>query len=76
MQRRASFYKPTEAMSTNTTTAENGIEQTPEISGPHVGLDADGAVDHHYFRCSRCGLESTDRGLEAGCFRCGAGGGS
>lgn len=46
---------------------------TPEITGPHAGYDPDGALDHRYYRCERCGLESTDPRLQAGCFRCGAG---
>lgn len=54
--------------STETTT------DTPEITGPHEGRDRDGTLDHHYYRCERCGLESTDPRLREGCFRCGGSG--
>jgi hypothetical protein len=49
------------------------ISDSPGISGPHVGRDCDGALDHRYYRCERCGLESTDPRLQEGCWRCGAG---
>ena len=41
------------------------------ITGPHDGRDSDGTLDHRYWRCERCGFESTDPALRAGCFRCG-----
>ena len=61
-----SQHKTTERnrQSTNTTT------DSPVITGPHVGFDRDGHPDHQYFRCERCGLESTDPRLQEGCFRC------
>lgn len=50
-------------------TATDGTEP---ITGPHDGRDQDGELDHRYWRCERCGLESTDPQLREGCFRCGA----
>lgn len=44
-----------------------------EVTGPHAGYDRYGRLDHYYYRCDRCGLESTDAGLRAGCPRCGPG---
>ncbi|SEO56360.1 hypothetical protein SAMN04487948_103248 [Halogranum amylolyticum] len=41
------------------------------ITGPHDGRDSDGALDHRYWRCERCGFESADPALRTGCFRCG-----
>jgi hypothetical protein len=41
------------------------------ITGPHDGRDSDGTLDHRYWRCERCGFESADPALRAGCFRCG-----
>ncbi|WP_135824902.1 hypothetical protein [Halorussus ruber] len=55
-------------MSTNTSRSQ---ESTGSVTGPHEGRDSDGDVDHRYWRCERCGLESTDPRLREGCFRCG-----
>ena len=44
------------------------------VTGPHHGYDRDGRLDHRYWRCERCGLETTDPRLRDGCFRCGADG--
>ena len=40
------------------------------ITGPHAGYDRFGRLDHVYWRCERCGLESTDGSLRDGCWRC------
>ncbi|MFC7177510.1 hypothetical protein [Halosegnis marinus] len=29
------------------------------MSGPHPALDRYGRLDHYYWRCSECGLETT-----------------
>ncbi|UPW01939.1 hypothetical protein M0R88_07535 [Halorussus gelatinilyticus] len=55
-------------MATNTPRSQ---ESTETVTGPHVGRDSDGDLDHRYWRCERCGLETTDRRLREGCFRCG-----
>jgi len=55
-------------MSTNTSRSQ---ESTGSVTGPHDGRDSDGDLDHHYWRCERCGLETTDPRLREGCFRCG-----
>lgn len=44
------------------------------VTGPHAGYDRRGRIDHLYWRCERCGLESTDAALREDCFRCGASG--
>jgi hypothetical protein len=54
-------------MSTNTSRLQ---ESTGNITGPHDGRDSDGDLDHRYWRCERCGLETTDPRLREGCFRC------
>lgn len=69
----------TDTSNHNKTTARNRhstetTADTPDITGPHEGRDRDGTLDHRYYRCERCGLESTDPRLQEGCFRCGAGG--
>lgn len=61
-----------ESTASESTDERPSIDSDP-ITGPHDGLDADGHLDHHYWRCERCGLESTDTRMQAGCFRCGAG---
>ncbi|WP_276280271.1 hypothetical protein [Halorussus caseinilyticus] len=48
-------------------------ESTGSVTGPHDGRDSDGELDHRYWRCERCGLETTDSRLREGCFRCGGG---
>lgn len=46
-------------------------DNEPSITGPHTGFNAYGQADHHYFRCERCGLETTDDALASrGCWRC------
>lgn len=55
-------------MSTDTSRSQ---ESTGTVTGPHRGYDEDGAFDHRFWRCERCGLESTDSRLREGCFRCG-----
>ncbi|MWG36000.1 hypothetical protein [Halomarina oriensis] len=40
------------------------------VTGPHAGYDRYGHLDHYYYRCERCGLESTDATLVEGCPRC------
>lgn len=65
-------------MSTNVTTPEKctapnrpADDRAGRVTGPHPGFDADGALDHWYYRCERCGLESTDECMQRdGCFRC------
>jgi len=42
----------------------------PTVTGPHAGYDRYGHLDHYYYRCERCGLESTDATLADGCRRC------
>ncbi|WP_440008880.1 hypothetical protein [Halomicrococcus sp. SG-WS-1] len=38
------------------------------ITGPHVGQDKYGNIDHRYWRCKHCGTETTDkRALDACC---------
>ncbi|RBI58619.1 hypothetical protein DMJ13_26195 [halophilic archaeon] len=38
------------------------------ITGPHVGQDKYGNIDHRYWRCEHCGAETTDkRALDACC---------
>jgi hypothetical protein len=55
-------------MATNTPPPQ---ESTETVTGPHDGRDSDGELDHRYWRCERCGLETTDPRLREGCFRCG-----
>ena len=45
-------------------------ERSPPVTGPHAGYDRYGRLDHYYYRCERCGLESTDSTLADGCWRC------
>ncbi|NEU58447.1 hypothetical protein [Halorussus sp. MSC15.2] len=45
-------------------------ESTGTVTGPHDGRNSDGELDHRYWRCERCGLETTDPRLREGCFRC------
>lgn len=41
------------------------------ITGPHIGFDRRGQLDHAYYRCEQCGLETTDPTVaDTGCFRC------
>ena len=63
-------------MSTDTPSPQEstGTETDPNagtVTGPHDGRDSDGELDHRYWRCQRCGLETTDSRLREGCFRCG-----
>ncbi|NHN60812.1 MULTISPECIES: hypothetical protein [Halorussus] len=58
-------------MATNTPRLQ---ESTGTVTGPYVGRDSDGDRDHRYWRCERCGLETTDPRLREGCFRCGGDG--
>lgn len=44
--------------------------RTTSVTGPHAGDDRDGRFDHYYWRCERCGLESTAARLREGCPRC------
>ena len=44
--------------------------RTTSVTGPHAGYDRYGRVDHYYWRCERCGLESTAARLREGCPRC------
>ncbi|MFC6941593.1 hypothetical protein ACFQE8_16725 [Salinirubellus sp. GCM10025818] len=46
-------------------------DRDPHVTGPHAGYDRYGRFDHYYYRCERCGLESTDPALVRGCPRCG-----
>lgn len=64
------MYTETEGTDPGTAPADPGA-----VTGPHDGLDEYGRLDHRYWRCERCGLESTDASLAEGCWRCGAGGG-
>jgi hypothetical protein len=62
-------------MSTDTPSSQEstGTETDPScrtVTGPHDGRDSDGHLDHRYWRCQRCGLETTDPRLREGCFRC------
>lgn len=45
-------------------------DRDPAVTGPHAGFDRYGRFDHYYYRCERCGLESTDHRLRRGCWRC------
>jgi hypothetical protein len=45
-------------------------DSDPDVTGPHAGFDRYGRFDHYYYRCERCGLESTDPALSRGCWRC------
>jgi hypothetical protein len=60
---------PNPQESTGTETDPNAVT----VTGPHDGRDSDGELDHRYWRCQRCGLETTDPRLREGCFRCGGG---
>ena len=59
-------------MSKSDAAAQNSAATTevqPTITGPHVGLDKYGNVDHHYYRCESCGDEwitSLDHDHECG----------
>lgn len=47
-------------------------QESTGITGPHDGFDKHGRLDHRYWRCERCGLETTSRQLaDDGCWRCG-----
>lgn len=48
-----------------------GDPEPSHVTGPHVGRDSRGRFDHRFWRCERCGLETTDPRLQYGCFRCG-----
>lgn len=63
-------------MSSNTTIAENdsGRIDAETITGPHDAHDARGNF-YTYWRCERCGMETTDSSVRRnGCFRCGGDG--
>ncbi|WP_433631267.1 SWIM zinc finger family protein [Halomicrococcus sp. NG-SE-24] len=48
--------------------ASDKTDDGPRITGPHVGQDKYGNVDHRYWRCEHCGTETTDkRALDACC---------
>lgn len=47
----------------------------PSVTGPHAGYDRYGRFDHYYWRCERCGHETTDAGVRHGCPNCGDGAG-
>jgi hypothetical protein len=40
------------------------------VTGPHPGDDRYGRYDHRFYRCERCGVESTAPDLCGGCPRC------
>lgn len=52
-------------------TADSSLDAVPadddtsddgsRITGPHVGQDKDGNVDHRYWECEHCGTETTDK---------------
>jgi rubrerythrin len=46
--------------------------QVDTITGPHTGRDRYGRVDHYFWRCVNCGLETTDPDVRDGCPRCAA----
>jgi hypothetical protein len=50
--------------------ADRDPDADSEVTGPHAGFDRYGRFDHYYYRCERCGLESTDPALVRGCPRC------
>ncbi|MFD1512372.1 hypothetical protein [Halomarina rubra] len=51
--------------------APDGERPPPRsVTGPHPGYDRYGRLDHYYYRCERCGLESTDAALTERCWRC------
>ena len=52
-------------------TPRTDADARERITGPHHGYDRDGRLDHRYWRCEQCGLETTDPHLREGCFRCG-----
>lgn len=37
------------------------------ITGPHPGEDQYGQIDHYFYRCERCGVESVDKADLRGC---------
>ena len=39
---------------------QEGIAED-RITGPHPGEDKYGRIDHYYYRCERCGVESVDK---------------
>ena len=45
-------------------------DRDPAVTGPHAGFDCYGRFDHYYYRCERCGLESTDASITRGCPEC------
>ena len=36
-------------------------DHSARITGPHPGVDKYGRIDHYYYRCARCGVESVDK---------------
>ena len=36
-------------------------EPENRITGPHPGEDQYGRIDHYFYRCTECGVESVDK---------------
>lgn len=64
------YHKTTVPTRPKTTDQRPNDQRSTDVSGPHEGYDPDGDLDHRFFRCERCGLESTDARLREGCWRC------
>lgn len=56
-----------------TSTSSSQSSSPDYISGPYDGEFRLGIVDHQYWRCEACGLESTND-LSDGCPECGGDG--
>jgi hypothetical protein len=54
-------------MSTETTRRQEAIGTDERISGPHLGWNKYGEPDHEYYRCERCGAESSQEKHLHGC---------
>ena len=48
--------------------AEEDVEHV--VTGPHVGRDQHGRVDHIYWKCARCGMETCDAAVRESCWGC------
>lgn len=59
------------AAADESTDTDSNATADPAVTGPHAAADRYGRLDHYYFRCERCGLETNDAALRAGCWRCG-----